>query len=111
MNEQTLNLLTALAKSLGVTVETVISYYVEWCITASIVYILFGIVLILLSIYFPKFRTEDNDSYTNFKALELSFRGFGIFIGSLFVVINLPYLISPQGIAIHRLISDIGGLN
>lgn len=98
VNEAIQQLSTILAES-GNTISEAYSYWFFW---NAIGWMFMGLCIIGAAIKVKKPEEMDDRAALVIKAVL-------IFIGSLFVFVNLPDLFAPQGIAIHQLIKDIRG--
>ena len=83
--------------------EAIIANYVHWYIIASLVYTGFGAVIIYLSFWISnKMEFEE-------VCISWLIKGLGLLIGLWIIFAQIPDLLAPQGIAIHRLILDLRG--
>jgi hypothetical protein len=80
----------------------VLESYITWFITSSIIWIFFGILLIVLTkLALTKINIEPLIKDMIFYIV--------ILIGLLFILTNAIDLISPTGIATHQLLKDLRG--
>lgn len=90
-----------LAEIFGNSGRYAINEYAKWYISSSIVWISIG--LILIGSCFKVKYPEDWDVHP------LVIKMICFFIGLMFIGCNVPDLIAPEAMAIHRIILDITG--
>lgn len=90
-----------LALIFGESGRYVVDQYAHWFIVSSFVWVLLGVGLIALA-WLWKFPED-------WEGEQLLFKVMAVILGGLFIGCNLPDLISPEGIALHQLITDITG--
>ncbi len=99
-----------IAKQLGVGAAELIPHYAKWFFAASIGWILFGCIFILIG--FLVFRWlwnwDDKDDYQCRIWAAIIFVVCAI-IGFLIIGAHIGDLVAPEGIAYHQLIEDIRG--
>ena len=87
----------------------IITEYASWYLFSSICWIGIGLFLVWFGIFKFKLPIKKMDEE------ELVFNMFAkyiiIFAGLIFLGCNIPDLLNPEGIGIHRLINDIKGSN
>ena len=93
-------LLEKLAEILQQSGTAIISEYARWYVVQSFSWICLGIVICFLTVK-SKFEIEDQKAWTYI------IKTTALFVGMMFIVSNIGDLFAPQGIAIHRLISDL----
>ena len=96
MEQNIVNVIEKLAAAVGKTGGEIVHYYVTWYIVASIVWGLFGAMIIFLG---TRIKGNENELI----------RWILFIIGLLFFCSNLIDLLAPQGIAIHQIIKDLRG--
>lgn len=108
MDEKTIALVQKITDSIGANKDFIIETYTKWYMASSVCYLLLGFFIIFAGWFIvPKKNESIEDNDAEF-ILPLA-KWILTTIGLLFIVANLPDLISPEGIAIHRLIRDITG--
>jgi len=106
MENETITVINRLADIVGKSSEYIINEYTIWYLASAIGYILFGIIIIFLSIRFCKIPEEyDEDCEWVFPLIKWIVIG----AGCIFIVCNIGDLFSPTAVGIHRLILDIRG--
>lgn len=96
-----------IAQQLGIAVTEVIPYYANWYIYASIAYICLGFGIMGLGFFLYKKTWEEDD--TDRQAFAYMWLVIGFVIGAIIICAQIGDLLSPTGVAYHRLISDIRG--
>ena len=106
MNTETIN---AIAKATGVAADQIIPHYARWYLTAGIGYTLLGLCLMCIAWLMFKYRTKLNDEW-EFDTGFIVLLAFGVAVfGAVMVIFNFADIVSPTGIAIHKLLKDIRG--
>lgn len=93
-----------IVESLSGPASNLVSQYAEWHFAAGLAWVLFGAIIILIAL---KFKLKE--SFCMDEEPVLIIRGLFCFFGALFVVVNIPDLISPEAVGVHQLIKDIRG--
>lgn len=101
-----------IAKQLGVGVAEIIPHYTKWFFAASIGWILFGCIFILIG--FLIFRWAWNCSEEDYdrdaaRVVAVCILAVCTLIGFLIIGGHIGDLVSPEGQGYHQLISDIRG--
>lgn len=103
MDNQELQAVTEIINMLNGSGAAALAAYTHWFIWSSVTWIVVGLIMSIAA--YKKKIVEDHrnhDELTVFKWVVFA-------IGVLFVSMNVPDLIAPQGIAMHQIIKDITG--
>ena len=103
MNSEIVQLLNDLFSTLGIATGAAISAYVWYYIAASLVWIVVAGIA-----YYFLFRVTSKIKDDEPRILLRSVASAVLFI---IVVYNTSHLVAPEAMAIHRLISDVSGIN
>lgn len=106
MNERSIALIERLASAFGKNADVVIDAYSAWSRVNAAGWFSFGVLLLLLSVKLPfKFTEGDDDLQINKFIQWITFIS-----GILIMICNFPHLVSPEGVAINRLLRDIAAI-
>ncbi len=101
MKNETIDIINKLEQVVGSSSEYVLSEYTHYFVVSSLVWLLFGLAMIVTII-----KTELPGHW---EIHPLVVKGFIMFVGGLIVAANLSDLLSPNAAAIHQLLKDITG--
>lgn len=109
MNDKTVDLINKLAAVLGNSAQGIVDAYTWYFIATSIVWLIFGLVLLAVAIGFNKtMRKQENyKDDTNLQMVAWVPALILGFVGLLVVFDNLADLSAPRAAAIHQLLKDI----
>jgi heme/copper-type cytochrome/quinol oxidase subunit 2 len=92
-------------------VQSAVEAYTRWYATSSVFWVLFGATLVIVGVM--KFRAlpkpEQSQALEGENVLPRVWWTIVAFAGTLWFGINIPDLLNPDAIAIHRLIVDLRG--
>jgi hypothetical protein len=103
MNEQELALIEKFGAALSENGKFVVDAYTRWSLAASICWVIFGILLVA----FPFIQKIDIPNKEDGKWVNPIIKYAIIFFGCLFIFANIPDIFSPEGYALHKLITDL----
>ena len=106
MDDNTAKVLMSLAEAVGKSGKNVVDAYTIWYFRASVVWALFGAVLVYLGVKIKSEQTFFKD-FNHKHEIATAIKWVTIIIGLLILFNNICDLLAPQGIAIHQLIKDL----
>lgn len=110
MDEKTIGLIKELTEVFGKNFDFIVGAYSTWYLTSALGWIIFGILIIAFAFKIVRTKKGDKEpAYDEFPFWIPILKWGIVFIGALFILFNIPDLISPEGIALHRIITDIRG--
>ena len=103
--------LQEIAKQLGIGVAEIIPYYAKWFVAASIGWVFFGCIFILIGFLIFRWLWNWNDEDEREKARILAVIIFSVLtiLGLIIIAAQIGDLLAPEGVSYHQLISDIRG--
>lgn len=107
MTENIASTVNEIAQSLGMASTEIIPHYARWYFARSVGFMLMGLILVGLGIFFSYKIWDKEDDESQLAAIVIL--AIGVFVGLVFICLNIGDFVSPEGIAYHRLISDIRG--
>lgn len=109
MIEKEIELLRTIAEP---AIRTTVDAYFRWYLTSSLFWTLLGLLGVAIGVRLwrrLKKPGEHDDPLNAEFVLPRIGLGVIMFFGAVFVGVNLPDLLNPDAIAIHRLLTDIRG--
>jgi hypothetical protein len=101
MNDATIKLLQSLADAVGASLPMILGHYTTWHLVSALGWIAFGSFIVFTSTKWIPDEDVWDPTVAGIVRILL------LFVGGIFIFVNLPDIFSPQAAAIHQLLTDI----